>query len=52
MSRSEYTANKELTVSVKVDSRELLNERKPIRPEEKPVAKLADPSKPETWRVL
>ena len=52
MSRSEYTANKELTVSVKADTKELLNERKPIRPEEKPVAKLADPAKPETWRVL
>lgn len=52
MSRSEYTANKELTVSVKVDNKELMNERKPIRPEEKPVVKLADPSKPETWAIV
>lgn len=51
MSRSEYTANKDLTVSVKVDNKELMNERKPIRPEEKPV-KLADPSKPETWKLV
>lgn len=52
MSRSEYTANKELTVPVKIDNKELLNERKPIRADEKPVVKLADPAKPETWRLV
>ena len=52
VSRSEYIANKELTVSAEQDSRELLNERKPIRPEEKPVVKLADPSNPSTWALV
>lgn len=61
--RSEYEANKSLEQLVQLEqrakgaayapsNRELLNERKPIRPEEKPVAKLADPAKPETWGVL
>ncbi len=48
--RSEYEANTQL--AVKQDSRELLNERKPIRPEEKPVVKLADPSNPSTWALV
>lgn len=51
--RSEYEANTQLaTKPVKQDSRELLNERKPIRPEEKPVVKLADPSNPSTWALV
>lgn len=48
--RSEYEANTQL--AVKQDNRELLNERKPIRPEEKPVVKLADPSNPSTWALV
>lgn len=51
MSRSEYEANKDLTKSVKLDNQELLNERKPIRAGELPVV-MADPSKPETWRLV
>lgn len=51
MSRSEYTANNQLTSSVKTDNKELMNERKPLRAGETPV-KLADPSKPETWKLV
>lgn len=51
--RSEYEANKSLVAKpVKQDSRELLNERKPIRPDEKPAVKLADPSNPSTWALV
>lgn len=51
--RSEYEANKSLaTKPTKQDSRELLNERKPIRPEEKPAVKMADPSNPSTWALV
>lgn len=51
--RSEYEANQALaTKPVKQDNRELLNERKPIRSDEKPVVKLADPSNPSTWALV
>lgn len=60
--RSEYEANKSLEQLVQLEqrakgayaapsNRELLNERKPIRPEEKPVVNLADPSNPSTWAL-
>lgn len=51
MSRSEYEANKDLVKSVKVDNQELLNERKPLRADELPVV-MADPAKPETWKLI
>lgn len=51
--RSEYEANQSLASKPsKQDSRELLNERKPIRPEEKPVVKMADPRNPQTWALV
>jgi len=51
--RSEYEANQALaTKPVKQDNRELLNERKPLRADEKPVVKLADPSNPSTWALV